>query len=73
MLKQYKLKDYDFRLVAYVVVLTIIGILVIGSANSSVQGKQILGLVLGLIAMVVVSLMDYEFFCGFRGYFILLI
>ena len=27
MLKQYKLKDYDFRLVAYVVVLTIIGIL----------------------------------------------
>ena len=37
MLKQYKLKDYDFRLVAYVVVLTIIGILVIGSANSSVQ------------------------------------
>ena len=41
MLKQYKLKDYDFRLVAYVVVLTIIGILVIGSANSSVQGKQI--------------------------------
>ena len=35
MLKQYKLKDYDFRLVAYVVVLTIIGILVIGSANST--------------------------------------
>lgn len=73
MLKQYKLKDYDFRLVAYVVVLTIIGILVIGSANSSVQGKQILGLVLGLITMVVVSLMDYEFLRGFRGYFILLI
>ena len=69
MLKQYKLKDYDFRLVAYVVVLTIIGILVIGSANSSVQGKQILGLVLGLIAMVVVSLMDYEFLLRFSWIF----
>lgn len=69
MLKQYKLKDYDFRLVAYVVVLTIIGILVIGSANSSVQGKQILGLVLGLITMVVVSLMDYEFLLRFSWIF----
>lgn len=73
MLKQYKLKDYDFRLVAYVVVLTIIGILVIGSANSSVQGKQILGLDLGMITMVVVSLMDYEFLLRFSWIFYLLI
>ena len=39
MLKQYKLKDYDFRLVAYVVVLTIIGILVIGSATQLGTGE----------------------------------
>lgn len=69
MLRQYKLKDYDFRLVAYVVVLTIIGILVIGSANESVQGKQILGLVLGLIAMAAVSLLDYEFLLRFSWVF----
>ena len=59
MLKHYKLRNYDFRLVIYVTVLTIVGILVIGSAKSSVQGKQILGLVLGLIVMTVVSLMDF--------------
>lgn len=69
MLRQYKLKDYDFRLVAYVVVLTIIGILVIGSANESVQGKQILGLILGLIAMAAVSLLDYEFLLRFSWVF----
>lgn len=69
MLRQYKLKDYDFRLVVYVVALTILGILVIGSANSSVQNKQILGLVLGLIVMVVVSLMDYEFLLRFSWIF----
>lgn len=69
MLRQYKLKDYDFRLVVYVVVLTILGILVIGSANESVQGKQILGLVLGLIAMAVVSLVDYEFLLRFSWIF----
>ena len=32
--------SYDFRLVAYVVVLTIIGILVIGSANRDVYKRQ---------------------------------
>lgn len=69
MLKHYKLRNYDFRLVIYVTVLTIIGILVIGSAKSSVQGKQILGLVLGLIVMTVVSLMDYEFLLRFSWIF----
>ena len=69
MLKHYKLRNYDFRLVIYVTVLTIVGILVIGSAKSSVQGKQILGLVLGLIVMTVVSLMDYEFLLRFSWIF----
>lgn len=65
MLKQYKLKNYNFRLVLYVVVLTIIGILVIGSAKESVQKTQILGLVVGIVAMVIVSLMDYSFLLKF--------
>lgn len=65
MLKQYKLRDYRFRLVIYVVILTIIGIMVIGSAKPSVQNKQILGLILGIIAMVAVSLIDYNFILKF--------
>lgn len=41
MFKQYKLKNYRFRLVAYVVILCIIGVMVVGSAKPSVQNKQI--------------------------------
>ena len=57
--KPYHLKDYKFNLIISVVALTILGILVIGSAQKSVQNKQIIGLILGLIVMVIVSLIDY--------------
>ncbi|MCC8081958.1 MAG: rod shape-determining protein RodA [Lachnospiraceae bacterium] len=66
MFKQYKIKDYRFRLVAYVMLLTIIGILVIGSAKESVQGKQIMGMFAGVIIMVIVSLIDYSMILKFR-------
>ena len=65
MLKQYKLRNYNFRLVIYVITLTILGIMVIGSARESVQNKQILGLFLGAIAMICVSVMDYSFILKF--------
>ena len=65
MLKQYRLRDYRFRLVCYVYAITIIGILVIGSAEKSVQDQQILGLFLGTIAMVVASLIDYTWILKF--------
>jgi rod shape determining protein RodA len=66
MFKQYQIKDYNFRLVIYVTALTLIGISVIGSAQKSVQNKQILGLCLGLFAMAVVSLIDYSFILKFN-------
>lgn len=65
MLKRYKLKNYRFLLVIYLCALTIIGILVIGSAKESVQNKQIIGFVLGLFVMVAVSLIDYSFLLKF--------
>lgn len=65
MLKQYRLKDYKFRLILWVVLLSSIGILVIGSAKESVQSRQIMGLVLGLIMMVIVSLIDYTWILNF--------
>ena len=65
MLKQYKLRNYNFRLIIYVLALTGIGILVIGSAKESVQNKQIMGLFLGVIAMVCISVMDYSFILRF--------
>jgi len=57
--KPYRLKDYKFTLVISVLALSILGVLVVGSANESYQNKQIVGLVLGLAVMAVVSLIDY--------------
>lgn len=60
MFKQYKLKDYHFQLIIYLVLLTVIGIAVIGSAEESVQRKQIIGFAAGLVIMVILSLLDYS-------------
>lgn len=65
MFRQYKLKNYHFQLVIYMAALTIIGILIIGSAKQSVQGKQILGFIMGFIVMMVISVIDYSFLLKF--------
>ena len=65
MLKQYRLKNYHFQLVVYIIALSIIGILLIGSAKHSVQSKQIIGFVMGLTIMIVLSLIDYTFLLKF--------
>ena len=60
MFKQYQFRNYRFKLVILVYLLTTIGILVIGSAEEGYQSQQILGLVLGSAAMLVCSLTDYN-------------
>lgn len=65
MLRQYKLSDYRFRLILWIIALSVFGILIIGSANPVYQTRQIVGLVLGLTAMVFVSLMDYTWILNF--------
>ena len=49
MLKRYRLRDFDFKLVILIVILTVIGILAVGSAKQSDQEKQILGFVMGIL------------------------
>lgn len=66
MLKQYQVKDYNFRLIVYVLVLNMIGISIIGSAQQSVQSKQVVGMLVGIVAMIVVSLFDYNFILRFH-------
>lgn len=72
MLKQYRLRDYNFRLVLWVIALSVIGILVIGSADASLQNKQIAGLVGGLLLMVIASLVDYVWLLKFYWIFYLM-
>ncbi len=73
MFKQYKIKDYRFRLIAYVVILCIIGILAIGSASPSLQNRQIIGMIAGLIVMAVISLIDYSLILRLRRVWYLLV
>lgn len=60
MLKHYRIRDFDFKLVLLVTALTIIGILAIGSAEESLQSRQISGFLTGLFLMMVISLFDYS-------------
>ncbi len=59
MFKQYQLRNYNVRLIVLVLAVSIMGILVIGSAKESSQLKQIIGLGLSLAVMITVSLIDY--------------
>lgn len=60
MLRQYRLGNFRFKLVVFVYAITILGILVIGSAKSEYQTQQLIGLALGSVAMVVLALFDYH-------------
>lgn len=63
--RKYKLRDYNFTLVTLVAALSILGVFVVGSAKEVYQNKQIFGLVIGIAAMVIVSLLDYMWILDF--------
>lgn len=69
MFKQYGIRgfirDYDFKLIFLVISLSVLGIFAIGSARQAVQGRQIMGMALGLFLMLVVSFVDYHFVLKF--------
>lgn len=65
MLKQYKLKNFKFILVLFVVVLNTLGVMLVGSASPGDQKKQIFGMVSGIVIMLVISLIDYSFILKF--------
>lgn len=63
MLFEYNFRSYNIRLVLYVLVLNIIGILVIRSAANqemALVGKQIMGIVIGFAVAIGLSLLDYH-------------
>lgn len=60
MLKRYKLRNYDFKLILLIAAVSVIGVLAVGSADESLQTKQIFGVCAGMTIMVVISLMDYS-------------
>ncbi len=65
MFKLYKLKDYSFRLVLWLIVISSIGVLLVGSAMKSLQTRQLFGVILGLVVMTIVSLIDFSWILNF--------
>lgn len=63
---EYRFRYFGFRLVLFVVILSIIGVLVIGSASTeSYDKKQAVGLAAGCILMLILAFVDYHFILKF--------
>lgn len=66
MFKKYDLRYYNYRLMILTVAATVIGLFVIESAvGGSFFWKQIFGLSVGLVLMILASLIDYHFILRF--------
>ena len=65
MIRQYRLRDYNFRLVLWLGTLSALGVLLVGSAEVSLQRKQMLGVVSGMVLMIVISLIDFSWVLNF--------
>ena len=63
MFLDYNFRNYNYRLFLYVLLLNITGVLIIRSASNqdvSMVMKQIIGILVGLTAVVILSLVDYH-------------
>ncbi|MEE1197343.1 MAG: FtsW/RodA/SpoVE family cell cycle protein [Lachnospiraceae bacterium] len=66
MIRKFKIKDYNFRLILWLVAISILGVMLVGSADASLQSRQLMGVILGFILMVIFSLMDYSWLLNFQ-------
>lgn len=60
MLRQYRIRHYNFKLLVLVTILAVIGIIAVGSAEPSLQSRQIAGFACGFFLMLILSLFDYS-------------
>ena len=58
--QRYNIRDYRFSLVFLVLTLSIVGVFMVGSARPDLMTRQIMGVGLGVLAMAVISLIDYK-------------
>lgn len=64
--KRYNWRNYDFGLIVVVLILSGISTFIISRVtNNFSMGKQMLGLSLGFVVMLIVSIMDYHTLCRY--------
>lgn len=67
MLKQkYQFKNYNWVLIGAVLILSGMGVLFINSADSSYTSKQLVGLIFCTGVMLFLSVVNFNFVCGFN-------
>lgn len=62
----YNLKKYNWRLILLIILSTSFGLIVIESAANGYARKQLLGMIVGFIAMIIVSFIDYQLILKFQ-------
>lgn len=62
MFKRFKIRNYDFKLILMILALAWIGVMAIGSAEESLQTKQMYGVIAGAVIMIALSFFNYSFF-----------
>ncbi len=65
MIRQYRLRDYNFRLLLWLTVLSVLGVLLVGSADASLRNRQLAGVIAGIGVMIIVSLIDFSWIMQF--------
>lgn len=60
MFTKFRIRDYDFRLALMVLMLAVIGVMTVGSAEPSLRTKQLAGVVAGAALMIIISFFNYN-------------
>lgn len=60
MFRKYRIRNYNFKLIVMILLLSTVGILAVGSAEESLQSKQLIGVIAGFVMMVIISLLNYK-------------
>ena len=66
MIRQYKLRFYNFKLVALLLAISLFGVQLVASASPDLRNKQLLGVVTGVVILIILSLMDYSWILNFQ-------
>ena len=66
MIKQYKLRFYNFRLMLFLLAISSVGVILVASAREDLKYRQLAGVIVGVIIMVILSLMDYSWILNFQ-------
>ena len=66
MFRHYRFRDYNFILIVLLIAISALGVLLVGSADPSLQSRQLAGVLAGTALMIILSLVDYNWIVHFH-------